>query len=104
MRVGIDFHGTIDAHPDYFAAVMRALRDAGHQVGVVTAAPQWSAGDVLLKVRAMGLPEPDFVIAKSGVEQAIPNIAWKHMVMCRDRIDYLFDDFDTGQVRLVGRV
>jgi phosphoserine phosphatase len=103
MRIGIDFHGTIDAHPDYFAAVMRELRDAGHEVGVVTAAPQLSTGEILRRVRALGLPDPDFVIAKTGVEQAIPNIAWKHLVMRRDRIDYLFDDFDTGEVRLVGR-
>ncbi len=104
MKVGIDFHGTANAHPEFFAGVMRALRDSGHEVGIVTAAPQWSSAAIMDELRRLGFPRPDFVVAKSGVEQMIPNIAWKHMVMRRDRIDYLFDDFDTGQVRLVGRV
>ncbi len=104
MRVGIDFHGTADTHPSYFLDVMRQLRQAGHSVGIVTATPNWSRAALLKQWQALGLPDPDFVIMKTGVEQTIPNIAWKHLVMRRNHIDLLFDDLDTGEVRLIERV
>jgi len=103
MRVGIDFHGTVNAYPEYFAQVMRELRGHGHRVGIVTGAPEWSRAKILERMTELGLPRPDFLIMKSGVEQAIPNVTWKHLVMRREGIDLMFDDLDTGVVRLIER-
>jgi hypothetical protein len=36
MRFGFDIDGTITAAPEAFAAIMRALRQAGHDVHVIT--------------------------------------------------------------------
>jgi hydroxymethylpyrimidine pyrophosphatase-like HAD family hydrolase len=101
MRVGVDFHGTANAHPEYFVEVVRVLRRAGHQVGIVTAAPLAALPSIIEEWRGLGISGPDFVIGKTGVERAIPNVVWKHMVMRRARLDYLFDDLDTGRVRLI---
>jgi hypothetical protein len=36
VKFAFDIHGTIDAHPAEFAALMRALRRDGHEVHVLT--------------------------------------------------------------------
>lgn len=36
MRVAVDIDGTITAHPERLAATMRALREAGHEVIVLS--------------------------------------------------------------------
>lgn len=36
IKLGLDLHGVIDAAPKFFSAMSKQLRDAGHEVHIVT--------------------------------------------------------------------
>jgi hypothetical protein len=36
MKLGIDFHGVVDAHPEIYGPLTQALVEAGHEVHLIT--------------------------------------------------------------------
>lgn len=36
MKIGLDFHGVIDADPEFFAVETELLIKAGHEVHIIT--------------------------------------------------------------------
>ncbi len=38
MKFGFDIHGVVDTHPEVYAAITKALEEAGHEVHVITGA------------------------------------------------------------------
>jgi len=36
IKLGLDIHGVIDAHPEVFAAISQAICSAGHEVHIIT--------------------------------------------------------------------
>lgn len=36
MKIGLDFHGVIDSHPEFFAELSRLFGEVGHEVHIIT--------------------------------------------------------------------
>lgn len=98
MRFAIDLDGTAWKYRQLFAALMRALQQGGHLVGILTAHdPELEKEDRRLLL-ARGFPVPDFFINK--LEPAEPCKPWKERMVEEHGIDCLFDDFDSPTIVL----
>jgi len=100
VKVGIDLDGTAWKYREFFSILMRAMQKAGLQVGIITAHCNMREEDLQLFSNRR-FPTPDFYISKVEGERGIPSREWKIKKCFENGIEYLFDDFDTDEVRLV---
>lgn len=105
MRIGIDLDGTAWAHRELFKAMIHGFIACGHEVGIVTAHNERLKEADLDLWDARGFLAPSFYIAKSadGRELHVPPEIWKPEMMKKHNLDYLFDDLETEEVRLLTR-
>lgn len=101
MKIAIDLDGTAWAHRELFRCMINGFIAAGHQVGILTGHNVKSAVADLHLWKARGFPTVHFYIAKETEEAGIPAEIWKPSMMKKHQIDYLFDDLDTNDVRLL---
>lgn len=99
-RVAIDLDGTAWSHIELFKAIIKGLKDYNYEVGILTAHVNLREKDLNLW-RSRGLPEVDFYYSKIRGEEHIPSKEWKIMMCNRHNIHYLFDDFDTEEIKLL---
>jgi hypothetical protein len=69
-------------------------------VGILTAHRNLKQQDLLLW-KARGFEDADFYISKDGTRKGVPVMRFKLKAMKDYNIDYLIDDFDTGEIRIV---
>jgi hypothetical protein len=101
LWIAIDLDGTAWSHTFFFGEIARALQARGHKVGILTSHNErLRFADIDLWGRR-GFPPPDFYICKTDAEASIPAAEWKPEMMRKHRIDWLFDDLDTGAIRLL---
>ena len=101
MKIAFDLDGTCWEHRELFSAIIKGLRDQGHMVGILTAHNETLEKPDLALWKARGFPDVNFYIAKTTECRDIPSFDWK-MSMCKgESIDFLFDDFDTGDIKLI---
>lgn len=101
MKVAIDIDGTLKAHPELFSELARALRARGHTVGILTAHHESRERYDRAWLKRIGFPRPAFFLCKTTEELPIPAWRWKPAVMERERIDYLFDDLNSSEIKLL---
>lgn len=101
MVVAIDLDGTSFAYPDLFAHLMRSLQAQGHTVGILTAHHVSRQQEDLFQLFQLGFPKPDFYIGKHTDELSIPSKRWKPKVMHELGIEYLFDDYNSDEIKLI---
>lgn len=96
MKFSIDIDGTLLAHPKFFEVFIRAMRNMGHQVGVLSGRPDSMMSSVTEWFNEHNVGEPDFCFMRSQeVEKATPNGAhFKSMIIQQESIDFHFDDYD----------
>ena len=103
MKIGIDLDGTAWRYQEFFKEFIKAMKLRGHTVGIVTAHRGIKQEDLNLWSRR-GFPNPDFYISKDEFPERLGEQTrfWKLRVCNINGIEYLFDDFDDGDVKFVG--
>jgi hypothetical protein len=101
VKIAIDLDGTAWAYPSFFAELMRALQARGHQIGILTSHHESLREADLRLFAARGFPTPSFYYAKRSDEAGLPAAEWKPAAMRRHHIEWLFDDLDTTEIRLL---
>lgn len=95
MKISIDFDGTITRYPEFFSAMMRAMQNDGHQVGILTGHHHEQEKDDLKWLLYHDFPVPDFWIGRSPTND--PDTSdHKLTSIARHKIDLHFDDCDLG--------
>lgn len=100
MNIGIDLDGTAWEYQDFFKELVVALKQRGHSISIITAHVNLVEADLLLWKRR-GFPPVDAYISKVTGEEGIPSREWKLDTAKKYNLDYIFDDFDTKEVRLI---
>lgn len=101
LRIAIDLDGTAWSFTAFFIELMRALQARGHKVGILTSHNESMRSADLNLFSRRGFPAPDFYIAKRTDEAHIAASQWKPAAMRLHAIDWLFDDLDTREIRLL---
>ena len=52
LKIGIDYHGVIDHHPDYFASFCQTAIDRGHEIYIITGGPE---AEVVKKLKSANI-------------------------------------------------
>ncbi len=100
MKIGIDLDGTAWEHRNFFRELIISFQSRGHEIYILTAHVGLDKNDIQLWSRR-GFPNPDGYISKIRGQEEIPSRDWKLDTAKKYGLDYIFDDFDTGEVRLV---
>lgn len=100
MKIGIDLDGTAWEHRELFIDLINGLKSQGHKIWIITAHIGLIEKDMKLW-RNRGFPNVDGYTQKIVGEEGIPSREWKLSKAKEFGYDYIFDDFDTGEVRLV---
>lgn len=100
MLVGIDLDGTAWSHQYLFQEIIKSLQSRGHKVGILTAHTGLKEKDLDLWYRR-GFPKPDFYISKVEGEQGIPSKEWKLNKAKELNLNYIIDDFDTEEIKII---
>jgi len=100
MRIGIDLDGTAWEHREFFIEIIKGLKQLGHTICIITAHVNLANSDMELW-KKRGFPTIDEYISKVAGEESIPSREWKLSASKQLHLDYIFDDFDTGDVRLI---
>lgn len=100
MRVGLDFDRTISAHPKLFRAIVDGLERNGDEWGIVTASSPTKRQHELDFLSKHGFPHPHFFVNKPDRIEEMPNTIWKKAQMAALGLHFLFDDLDTGRIRI----
>jgi hypothetical protein len=104
MKIAIDVDGTALERPEFFIAFMKGMQSSGHKVGFLTSRNTNLDYSTLEELDECGFPPPDFYISKTDAEKtyfkSLPenNGYWKAAMVKAHKIDYLFDDFDSGNL------
>lgn len=96
MKISIDYDGTLWSHMNFFRHFMRAMQEAGHQVGMLTGHKDQNGNrerDIKLMVDR-GFPKPDFWFGRTEEYWPLNGSIYKSMVILREGIDVHFDDAD----------
>ena len=100
MKVGFDLDGTAWKYRDLFVPVARGLKQQGIQIGIVTAHRGLQKADINLWINR-GFPEPDFYYSKDDNQLNLELRDWKEYMCRTNNIDYLFDDIESEEVKLI---
>ena len=100
MNIGIDLDGTAWDHREMFREIILGLKSRGHKVQIITAHINLVDADMRLWANR-GFPPVDGYICKEDKDRNIPSREWKLPEARKYGLDYIFDDFDTGEVRLI---
>lgn len=100
MKFGIDLDGTAWENRTLFRELIVSLKSRGHEIHILTSHISLLDADMKLW-SARGFPRVDGYICKSGGEEKIPSRSWKIETAKKFNLDYIFDDFDTGEIRLI---
>lgn len=100
MKIGIDLDGTAWDNRELFKELILALKSRGHEIQILTSHISLLDADMKLW-RARGFPRVDGYICKSGGEEKVPSREWKINAAKKFQLDYILDDFDTGEIRLI---
>jgi hypothetical protein len=103
MRVGFDLDGTAWKYRELFVLVASALKNKGIQIGIVTLHRGLREPDIKLWL-ARGFPPIDFYYSVDEYPTLVaPTVQlWKQTVCKLNNIDYLFDDFESDEIKLIG--
>ena len=100
MRIGIDLDGTAWEHRELFQELIKSLMLRGHKIYILTSHTKLEEQDLALWVKR-GFPSVDGYYSKVAGEEGIPPREWKLKRAKELELDYIFDDFDTKEVRLI---
>jgi len=102
MKIAFDLDGVAWAHRELFRSIAYGLKAKGHEIGILTAHKDLRDADLVLW-KARGFPDIDFYISKNESPQTIAQTdkSWKLNQFIKYKIDYLFEDWDTGEVQLI---
>lgn len=104
FKIGLDYHGVVSLHPEYFAAFAREAISRGHEIHIITGGPEQA---VAQKLQAIGLPYTrifaiyDYYAAKGQIsylqdgDYHIPDILWdsaKGQYCSDEKINIHIDD------------
>src|SRR3954463_3058940 len=95
MKISLDFDGTITRYPEFFKAFMYAMKNAGHQVGILTGRHHGGEQEIRDWLAYHFFPPADFVICRAPTDD--PNTGpHKSDSIDLHSIDYHIDDCDRG--------
>lgn len=100
MKIAIDMDGTLWQHMGFFRHFMKAMLATGHEVGIMTVhSPKIEERDLAL-LKSRKFPTPSFFLNTSERNKGESQGKWKARMMNKHSIDYLFDDFSYGDVKM----
>ena len=101
MKVGLDFHGVIDIHPEKFSRLSKVLVEAGCEVHIMTGNRLDEDFKGILGQLGICYTHlyslTDHLIEKYGREMVFPTEEWnklKHTYAMEHGLDIIFDDSD----------
>jgi hypothetical protein len=100
MRIGIDLDGTAWEHRELFSELTKYFLQKGDEVYILTSHTNLKDHDLVLW-KSRGFPANVKYCSKLSGEEGIPSREWKLSKAKELGLDYIFDDFDTGEVRLI---
>lgn len=101
MVISIDLDGTAWRHREFFREFVRAMKNEGHTVGILTSHEDTiSHADCNLFVARFGV-RPDFWIGRYVGETFEDHKEWKIQKARQNGVNYHFDDWATfGEVEM----
>lgn len=96
MRIALDIDNNITAFPDFFVQFTRAMQEAGHEVGILTARLSHEKNQIAQDLHDMGIV-PNFLITKPDeYDGKVSDGTFKGVVCNEMGIEILFDDFESS--------
>lgn len=101
MRIALDIDNNITAFPDYFILFTRAMQEAGHEVGILTARLSNEKDQIAQGLHDMGIV-PNFIITKPDeYDGKVSNGIFKGVVCNEMDINVLYDDFECSDPKML---
>jgi len=101
MRVGFDLDGTSWKYREFFSTIAIGLKLVNVEIGIVTIHKGLKNPDLKLWL-SRGFPPADFYFSKDEYPVDLDVRSWKIMVCKENDIHYLFDDFESDEIKLMG--
>lgn len=96
MNIGIDIDGTISAAPEFFAALTRAFRQAGHRVYIITCREPMTVRATRSELADWGIEYDDMHLCGNAQNMG----QWKAKIAAMLDLDVMFDDMPQSLCRL----
>jgi FMN phosphatase YigB (HAD superfamily) len=94
VRISFDLDGTAYDFPEFFRELAWAMKERGHEVGVLTGHKHESAEHDSEKLVEMGFPRPDFYFGRTAEYMHLNGAHRKSDVIRDFEIAIHFDDYD----------
>lgn len=94
MKISIDLDGTLYSHMTFFKLLWLALKQHGHEVGILTGHSLESQATDRKIITDLGFPEPDFYLGRTPEHIPFNGAIFKIEMIKQHNIDMHYDDYD----------
>lgn len=96
MKFSFDLDGTVLERVELFREVVWALKERGHEVGILTGWPDTGESRARHRLAELDFPKPDFYFGRTKQYMPLNGAHFKSMIIEREGITAHFDDYDYG--------